>query len=91
MGLCGRVSLHASRDPHAGSGAALSVRRFWYDRRPTGHLLFEVDGVAPGVHILPEKRQLATMTKSARMQETLSVDVPLEETLFVKSELEVLK
>jgi len=48
-------------------------------------------GVVPGVHILPEKHQLATMVKTARIQATLSVDVPLEETLFVKSELEVLK
>ena len=46
-------------------------------------------GVVPGVHILPEKHQLATMVKTARIQATLSVDVPLEETLFVKSELEV--
>merc|ERR1719424_2022208 len=48
-------------------------------------------GVVPGVHILPEKHQLATMVKTARIQASLSVDVPLEETLFVKSELEVLK
>jgi hypothetical protein len=48
-------------------------------------------GVGPGVHALPEKHRLATMPKTARIRQLLSVDVPLEEALFVKTELEVLR
>jgi len=48
-------------------------------------------GVVPGVHALPEQHQLAIMSKTARIKSSLSVDVPVEQTLFVKTEVEVLK
>jgi len=48
-------------------------------------------GVVPGVHALPEVHQHAIMAKTARIKATLGVDVSVEDTLFVKSEVEVLR
>jgi len=47
-------------------------------------------GVVPGVAALPTKHQLALMPKAARVKAQLSVDVEIEQTLFAKTEVEIL-
>eukprot|EP00932_Pfiesteria_piscicida_P011234 SRR837773.22353.p2 GENE.SRR837773.22353~~SRR837773.22353.p2 ORF type:complete len:334 (-),score=142.63 SRR837773.22353:852-1760(-) len=48
-------------------------------------------GVLVGAAPLARSDQLATMSKTARIRSKLSVDVPIESTLFVSFDVEVLK
>jgi hypothetical protein len=48
-------------------------------------------GVVPGTAKLPRSHQLATMSKTARIRAQLSVDVPINGTLFLGFDLEVMK
>jgi hypothetical protein len=48
-------------------------------------------GVVPGTAKLPRAHQLATMSKTERIRAKLSVDVPIDSTLFLGFDLEVMK
>jgi hypothetical protein len=48
-------------------------------------------GVMPGTAKLPRADQLATMSKTERIRARLSVDVPIDNTLFLGFDLEVMK
>jgi len=48
-------------------------------------------GVVPGTGKLSRQHQLATMSKTARIRAQLSVDVPINATLFVKMEIDTVK